>query len=149
MYKELQSLLIQAMKSGDTKRLNTLRLIKSEFLLAEKNNTEITDSVEIKILSKMITQRQDSIEQYKKAGRQDLVDKEQAEINIIREYLPEQPSEEFLKNFIRKTIDSYRETKDPEYKICVKDIKPIMMLVKQKYDFPIIGKLVNEVLSTL
>jgi len=144
MYKEIQDLISQALKAGDIRKLNTLRLIKSEFLLAEKNKVEITDSVEIKILSKMITQRQDSIEQYKKANRFDLVQKEEEEIAIIKQYLPEQPNEEFLKNYIRKCIDVYKETHS---NVSMKDIKPIMNIVKEKYDFPIVGKLVNEVLK--
>ena len=144
MYKEIQDLISQSLKAGDTRKLNTLRLIKSEFLLAEKNKVEITDSVEIKILSKMITQRQDSIEQYKKANRFDLVQKEEEEIAIIKQYLPEQPNEEFLKNYIRKCIDSYKET-NPS--LSMKDMKPIMNIVKEKYDFPIVGKLVSEVLK--
>ena len=144
MYKEIQDLISQALKAGDTRKLNTLRLIKSEFLLAEKNKVEITDSVEIKILSKMITQRQDSIEQYKKANRWDLAQKEEEEIAIIKQYLPEQPNEEFLKNYIRKCIDCYKET-NPS--LSMKDMKPIMNIVKEKYDFPIVGKLVSEVLK--
>ena len=144
MYKEIQDLISQALKAGDTRKLNTLRLIKSEFLLAEKNKVEITDSVEQKILSKMITQRQDSIEQYKKANRFDLVQKEEEEIKVIKEYLPEQPSEEFLSNFIRKTIDSYKETNG---NISMKDTKAIMSLVKEKYDCPIIGKLVSQIMK--
>ena len=144
MYKEIQDLISQALKAGDTRKLNTLRLIKSEFLLAEKNKVEITDSVEIKILSKMITQRQDSIEQYKKANRFDLVQKEEEEIAIIKQYLPEQPSEEFLKNYIRKCIDGYKATNTT---VSMKDTKIIMNMVKEKYDFPIVGKLVSEVLK--
>lgn len=144
MYNELQDLISQALKSGDTKKLNTLRLIKSEFLLAEKNKIEITDSIEQKILSKMITQRQDSIEQYKKANRFDLVQKEENEIKIIKEYLQEQPSEELLNNFIRKTIDSYKETNS---NISMKDTKIIISLVKEKYDFPIVGKLVSIIIK--
>jgi uncharacterized protein YqeY len=144
MYKEIQDLISQALKAGDTRKLNTLRLIKSEFLLAEKNKVEITDSVEIKILSKMITQRQYSIEQYKKANRFDLVQKEEEEIAIIKQYLPEQPNEEFLKNYIRKCIDGYKET---HLNVSVKDTKTIMNIVKEKYDFPIVGKLVSEVLK--
>ena len=144
MYKEIQDLISQALKAGDTRKLNTLRLIKSEFLLSEKNKVEITDSVEIKILSKMITQRQDSIEQYKKANRWDLAQKEEEEIAIIKQYLPEQTNEEFLKNYIRKCIDVYKETNS---NVSMKDIKPIMNIVKEKYDFPIVGKLVSEVLK--
>lgn len=144
MYKEIQDLISQALKAGDTDKLNTFRLIKSEFLLAEKNKIKITDSVEQKILSKMITQRQDSIEQYKKANRFDLIQKEEKEIKIIKEYLLEQPSEEFLDNFIRKTIDSYRKINS---NMSMKDIKIIISLVKEKYDFPIVGKLVSGIMK--
>lgn len=144
MYKEIQDLISQALKAGDTDKLNTFRLIKSEFLLAEKNKIKITDSVEQKILSKMITQRQDSIEQYKKANRFDLIQKEEKEIKIIKEYLLEQPSEEFLDNFIRKTIGSYRKTNS---NISMKDIKIIISSVKEKYDFPIVGKLVSGIMK--
>jgi hypothetical protein len=137
MYKKIQDLISQALKAGDTRKLNTLRLIKSEFLLAEKNKVEITDS----------------IEQYKKANRFDLVQKEEEEIAIIKQYLPEQPNEEFLKNYIRKCIDGYKESADSiisngtTYSLSMKDMKPIMNIVKEKYDFPIVGKLVSIVLK--
>lgn len=92
----------------------------------------------------MVTQRQDSIEQYKKANRFDLVQKEEEEIAIIKQYLPEQPNEEFLKNYIRKCIDAFKES---NISISMKDTKTIMNMVKEKYDFPIIGKLVSIVLK--
>lgn len=144
MYKEIQKLMSSALKVGDKNKLNTLRLIKSEFLLAEKNNITITDSVEQKILSKMITQRQDSIDQYIKAGRSELANNEKIEIDIIKSYLPEQPNEEVLKNHIRKCIDAFKENNST---VSLKDTKTIIDLAKQKYNFPVIGKLVSQVLK--
>ena len=144
MYKTIDTLIQNALVSGNKNELNTLRLIKSEFLINEKNKVEITDSVEQKILSKMITQRQDSIEQYKKAGRNDLVQNEENEISVIKQYLHEQPSEEVLINYIRKTIDFYKETNPT---ISMKDTKAILTLVKEKYDIPIIGKLVSQTIK--
>jgi uncharacterized protein YqeY len=82
-----------AMKAQDAARTSTLRMIKAAIMHREKEGAgELTDDDVMKLLRSQTKQRRDSVEQYQKAGRQDLVDKEQAEITVIEEYLPQAAS---------------------------------------------------------
>ncbi len=82
----------EAMKSGDKVRLNTVRSIRALILEFEKSGAgkELDEEAEIKLLSSAAKKRKESIEQYRKAGRDDLADTEEAELKIIMSYLPEQ-----------------------------------------------------------
>jgi uncharacterized protein YqeY len=92
-----------AMKSGDKIRLNTVRSIRAALLELEKSgkNKEITEEDEIKILTSAVKKRKEAIEQYRKGGREDLAEREEAELKIIEEYLPAQLSPEELEKEIR------------------------------------------------
>lgn len=80
-----------AMKAKDTERLSTLRMMKTALknkeLETDKGST-LSEAEAIKVLQSLLKQRRDSIEQYTQAGRQELADKEAAEMKIIEEYLP-------------------------------------------------------------
>lgn len=95
-----------ALKSGDKISLKVFRLIKSEILKLKtaKNAKPYDDKAELSLLKKMVKQRQDSIEQYKLGNRLDLVEEEQKELDIINQFLPEEPSEEKIKFFINEAI---------------------------------------------
>ena len=100
MKKNITSELSQAVKSGDKNRTHTLRLIlaaiKDKEIASRSTgeNSEISDESVIQLLKKMVKQRNDSIEMFSKANRNELVDKEKSEINIINEFLPKQLGEE-------------------------------------------------------
>jgi len=98
---DLVSLIKTAMLSKNTFELGVLRLIKAEFMNFEnaKNATVLTETAELNIINKMIKQRKDSIAEYTKANRQDLIDNEQSEINFLLKFLPEGPSEEEVNNY--------------------------------------------------
>jgi uncharacterized protein YqeY len=82
-----------AMKARDADRTSTLRMVKAAIMHREKEGAgELTDDDVSKLLRSQVKQRRDSIEQYKQAGRQDLVDKETAEIAVIELYLPQAAS---------------------------------------------------------
>ena len=81
---EINKLIAEAMKSREKERLETLKLIKAQFLIAEKSGEPFDEAKELKILLKMIDQRNESIEQYKKANREDLVKQEESEIKVIK-----------------------------------------------------------------
>src|SRR5262252_1939490 len=82
-----------AMKAKDAERTSTLRMVKAAIMHREKEGAgELTDDDVSKLLRSQVKQRRDSIEQYKQAGRQDLVDKETAEIAVIELYLPQAAS---------------------------------------------------------
>jgi uncharacterized protein YqeY len=87
--------LTAAMKSKDAARLSTLRLVKANIMNREiEKGSELTDEEVTKALQSLVKQRRDSVEQYQKAGRQELVEKEQAEISVIDEFLPQAASRE-------------------------------------------------------
>ena len=91
-----------AMKSKDKVRLTTIRSLRALILDFEKSGVgrEQNSEEEIALLTSAAKKRKESIEQFKNAGRKDLVDKEELELNIINEYLPKQLSDEELINEI-------------------------------------------------
>ena len=94
-----------AMKSGDKPRLATIRLVMAAIKQQEVDSRkDLSDDDVITILTKMVKQRRDSIDQYTKAGRSDLADKESAEIAIIEQYLPAQLSAEEVAGIIDEVI---------------------------------------------
>ena len=94
-----------AMRSKDKERLGALRLIQAAFKQKEVDERiELNDEQTLAILDKMAKQHRDSIAQFKQANRDDLVEVEQKELDIIEEYLPAQLSEDEIKTFIEDAI---------------------------------------------
>lgn len=95
-----------ALKGGMKQRLETLRSIKALILEYQKSGkgTEITDEVATKLLNKAAKNRKDSIALYLQAGRTELAEKEKQELEIIREFMPKQLSEEELNTLILSII---------------------------------------------
>lgn len=120
-----------AMKQKDLVKLEVIRSIKSEFSKREHNGEEMTEQHKMEVLAKMVSQRQDSIEQFKKAGRLDLVESETAELNILKEFAPKEISEEELKELTEQVIAEYITHKEDGYKLSMKDMKPILTKVKE------------------
>ena len=90
---QIVSDLTASMKAQDAQRTSTLRMVKAAMMNRKiEKGTELDDGEMQKLLRSLVKQRRDSIEQYEKAGRQELVDKEQAEINVIETYLPQAAS---------------------------------------------------------
>ena len=92
-----------AMKAKDKAALRGLRAIKQAFLLAKTDGSgnDLTPADEIKMLQKLVKQRNESIKIYKEQSRDDLAEPEQEEIDIIMKYLPKQMSEDELKDFVK------------------------------------------------
>lgn len=144
--KEVNNLIAVAMKSKDADRLNVLRLIKSEFIKAEKDGVVLDEISETKILMKMVSQREDAIKQYKEGNRIDLVEKEQKELDIINTFVPKQPTEEELYEYTCSVITTYCAVQATTYVITMKDMKPILNLVQEKYPSAN-GKIVSKALQ--
>jgi uncharacterized protein len=90
---QIVSDLTAAMKAQDAQRTSTLRMVKAAMMNRKiEQGSELTDDDVQKLLRSLVKQRRDSIEQYEKAGRQELVDKEAAEITVIEAYLPQAAS---------------------------------------------------------
>ena len=94
-----------AMKAHDKARLGTIRLILAAIKQREVDERiELDDSQVLAVLDKMVKQRRDSIAQYQQAGRQELADQEQAEIEVIQEYLPAALTDEEITALIDEAI---------------------------------------------
>jgi uncharacterized protein YqeY len=143
---DINKQIAEAMKSRNRTRLDALKLIKAELVKAEKDGVTLDDAKEAKILLKMIDQRKESISQYIKGGRNDLVESEQNEIDIIKEFIPEQPTEEEIEKYTYDAINAYIEQNDSDYQISMKDMKPILSMVQEKYPTAN-GKIVSKVLK--
>ena len=118
--------LTTAMKAREAERTSTLRMVKAAFMNREIEKRAALDEDEsLKLLRSMVKQRRDSIEQYTKGGRQDLVDKEQAEIEVIEAYLPQGASTEVIEAAI---ADAISETGAAS----MKDMGQVMKTVQAK-----------------
>jgi len=96
-----------AMKAGDKDRLRAVRMILAAIKQIEVDTrTELDDATVLSVLDKMVKQRRDSVEQFQKGGRDDLVNIELAEIAVIETYLPEQLSDEELDTLIDEVISA-------------------------------------------
>ncbi len=97
-----------AMKAKDEAKMRTIRSIKSAILIEKTSGkgAELTPEAELKMLNKLAKQRQDALDIYTKEGREDLAQKEQEELDIIKTYMPEQLSEEEVKNKVQEIIQN-------------------------------------------
>jgi uncharacterized protein YqeY len=102
---QIQKDMVDAMRSRDELRLSTLRMVKSAIKNKEIDKRAPLDEKEAQqVLGTLIKQRRDSIEQFQKGGRQELADKEAAEIKVIEAYLPKAMGEEEIAAAVKATI---------------------------------------------
>lgn len=135
-----------AMKAGEKSKLATLRLMSAAIKQREVDErTEVDESTTIAIFDKLLKQRRESIAQYSKASRDDLVAQEQAEIEIIQNYLPEALSTEEIEGIVASAIDKSGAES-------VKDMGKVMGLVKPELqgraDMADVSKLIRSRLNT-
>lgn len=114
-----------AMKAKDAARTSTLRMLKAAITNREKESgTEVSDEDVMKLLRSQLKQRRDSVEQYEKAGRQELVDKETAEISVIESYLPQAASAEEIDQAVAAAIAETGATSMKEMGAVMKAVMP-------------------------
>ena len=147
--KQIDEKLNQALKAKDKSTYPTLRLVVSAIKDAEiaartKGQKEMTDSDIMAILKKMIKQRNESCEVYKKAGRNELLENETKEINVISNFLPKQLSEEETKKICSEVILKVGAQS-------IKDMGKVMGELKKNYsdsiDFSKAGSMLKELLN--
>ena len=132
-----------ALKSGQKEKLSTLRTALSQIKDERINKRkDLTDEDVIGVLMRAVKSRKDSIELYRKGGRQDLVDKETAEVELIQSYLPEQMPEDEVKKIIAEIVQSSGAS---DIKDIGKVMGPAMARLKGKAD----GKLVQQIARSL
>ena len=103
--KQIVADLTTAMKAQDANRTSTLRMVKAAMMNRQiEKGSELDDDEMQKLLRSLVKQRRDSIEQYEKAGRQELVEKEKAEIEVIETYLPQAASHDEIEQAVAAAI---------------------------------------------
>lgn len=142
---EINELIMSAMKAKDVVGTQVYKLIKAEFLKAEKEKDfkGWNEAAEIKILMKMAAQRNDSIDQYNKAGRTDLAEVEKNELMYINKFIPKQPTDEEVKAYTQEIIN---DMKSKNMEISMKNMKYVLGEIQKKFSMAN-GKLVSQVLK--
>jgi uncharacterized protein YqeY len=140
---QLREDMVSAMRAGDVKRRDVLRMVMAAIKQTEVDSLKALDDGGVQdVLRKQIKQRQESIEDYKRAGRQEDVDRELAEIDIIASYLPQMMSREEIEQLARTVLAELQVT---DSKHMGQVMNRLMPQVKGRAD----GRLVNEVVRSL
>lgn len=145
--KNIQKNLEEALKGGKKVKVSVLRMLISEIKnkkIADRVKEELGDDKVISLIQKMVRQHQESIEQFKQGGREDLVNKETEEMNLLKEYLPEALSEEELTGIIMEVI---KEKNASSMKDMGSVMNAVMERVKGRADGKTISRIVKEKLS--
>ena len=145
MLEKFKKELIEAMKNKDKVKLNTLRSVKGAMQLERINNKkEENDELLVEVVNKQIKLRNDSVEEFKKAGREDLVKSYMEEIEILNEYMPKQLTEEEINNIIENAIKESNAT-------TIKDLGNVMRVatpkLKNKCDMKIVTTILKDKLN--
>lgn len=133
-----------AMKAHDKTRISVIRMVLSSIKYSEiEKKAPLTDDQVLEVLARELKQRKDSFVEFTKANREDLATKVEAEIKIIEEYLPEQLSEEEVREIVNAAIDELGATSKADMG---KVMGRVMPAVKGRADGKMINKIVQELL---
>jgi len=137
--------MVTAAKAKDKIRLSAIRMLKTALHNKEIDLLRPLNEMEtMQILSVLVKQRKDSIEQFAKGGRTDLVEKEEAELKILQEFMPAQMTDEEVEALIKKAID---EVGAASIKDMGKVMKVLMPQITGKADGKVVGEKVKALLS--
>lgn len=135
----------QAMKNKDKDTLTVIRMVRSALQNeAIKKNGPLSEEDELTVLSRELKQRKDSLQEFDKAGRDDLVEKLKFEIKVLESYLPKQLTDEELEQIIQETIKEVGASSKKDFG---KVMSKIMPKVKGKADGKVVNQLVQKHLS--
>lgn len=146
LVERLNSDMKQAMKDKDKDKLSVIRMMKASLQNEgiKLGKQELSEDEELTVLSRELKQRKDSLQEFDKAGRQDLTEKLHAEIAIVEGYMPKQLSEEELDALVTEAIAQTNATSKADMG---KVMSAIMPKVKGKADGSLVNKLVLQHLS--
>ena len=136
-----------AMKSQDKEKLSVIRMVKGAMQLAKVElKHELSDEEVIDIISKQIKMRKESISEFQKASREDLVSQYQKEVDLLVTYMPEQLSLEDVEKIIDEVIDNVKPTSIKQMGLVMKEVTP---KVKGKFEMGEVSKIIKEKLGSL
>ena len=136
-----------AMKAQDKETLNVIRMVKSAVQLAKiELKHDLTDEEVVDVVSKQIKMRKDSIVEFSKANRDDLVAQYQQEIDILNKYMPEQLSLEEVEKIIDEAFIIVNPTSQKQMGLIMKEVNP---RVRGKFDMGEVSKIIKDKLNNL
>ena len=145
MLEKFKQEMIVAMKEKDKVKLNTLRAVKGAMQLEKINNKkEENDELLLEVINKQIKMRNDSINEFKKAQREDLIKAYEEEINILKKYMPKQLTKEEINELIDNVIE---ETSANDIKDLGKVMRVLTPVLKNKCDMKAVTNLLKEKLN--
>jgi uncharacterized protein YqeY len=145
LLERLNSDIKQAMKNKEKDKLSVIRMVKSSIQNeAIKTGNELSEDEELTVLSREVKQRKDSLHEFDKAGRQDLVEKIRTELQYVELYMPKQLSEEEVSEIVKQAISETGASSKAEMG---KVMAVIMPKVKGKAEGSLVNKLVQQHLS--
>ena len=145
LLERLNSDIKHAMKNKEKDKLSVIRMIKSSIQNeAIKTGNELSEDEELTVLSREVKQRKDSLHEFDKAGREDLVEKIRTELQYVELYMPKQLSEEEVSEIVKQAISETGASSKAEMG---KVMAVIMPKVKGKADGSLVNKLVQQHLS--
>ena len=147
MYDKIKNDIISALKEKDTLKLQTLRGVKGEADLEHINKkVEITDELLINVISHQIKTRRESIVEFEKGNRDDLISKTNDEIVLLQAYLPKQLDEEEINKILDSAFDKVKPSSGKDMGLIMKEITP---LLKGKADMSHVSSIIKERLANL
>ncbi len=147
MIEKLEKDMINSLKSKEKERLTVIREVKAAMKQAQiDQKKEINEELLTEVVSKAIKTRKESIKEFEKGSRQDLVDKTTFEIEVLNEYLPEQLSEEEIRKIIEETFEKVQPTSQKDMGKIMGTLTP---LLKGKADMGEVSSIIKEKLSNL
>ena len=137
----------ESMKNKDSFKLSVIRMVKGAIQLEKINKKrDLTDEEVIDVISKQIKLRKDSINEFTKAGRNDLVENTQKEVEILNEYMPEQLSSEEVNKIIDEAFLKLNPTSSKDMGLIIKEVSP---KVKGRTDMGEVSKIIKDKLSQI
>ena len=134
-----------AMKTKDKRTKDTITMVRAAIKQKEVDErVELDDDGVLTVLAKEIKERRGSIEEFEKAGRDDLVESTKAEIDVLMKYMPEQLSEEELEKLIRQVMEENNITEKKQMGLLMKNIMP---KVQGRADGQAVNAIVNRILN--
>lgn len=132
-----------AMKEKDEIKKNTVQMVRAAILQIEKDKAiEVSEEQIIEIIAKEVKKRKDAAIDFEKSGRQDLIEKNKQEIEILTTYLPKQLSKEEIEAIVKDIIAKVNATS-------IKDMGKVMKAAKEKIGAGSDGKTINEIVKSL
>lgn len=147
LYEKFNQDMIDAMKNKDKNRLTVIRMVKGAMQLEHINNKkEMNEELLIDVVSKQIKMRNDSICEFKKGNRTDLIEKTEEEICLLKEYLPVQLTSEEIDSIIEEVINEVHSTSQKDMGLIMKSVTP---KVKGRADMKQVSEKIRERLNRL